>query len=692
MSAVAPPDEVQPSVRPAGADDGAGGASPLRGLARRMLGVPWLFAVAYSAVGFSVYFSVGVVADRGLALTPLIFLGVGVVFVLNAMTYVEGAAMFRERGGSSMLGRHAFNELVSFVAGWAILIDYLIIVALAAVSVPHYLSPISESFASGAPELIIAAAVIALAAAINVVGFSGARRQLLLTAIAIAGVLLLLAVIVVGAITSFDAGALTAELDLFSSPSLEDVIYAGVIATVAYAGIEAASDLAPELRLEGADLKRLVAAGTAVVPILYTGVAVIAVMAVPVVPTPDGPQTALATDFLERPILGVVAGFEPAWLADAMRAAVVLVAPVVLIWAASTAMLGLSRHVYALATNRQIPSWLGKLNRRWATPYVAIAGSAAIAFALAITGDVLFLAGLYAFGATIAFTIAHVSVIRLRMREPQRPRPYRVPGNVRLAGADIPLPAVAAAGLTVAAWVSVLLFHEDARYIGGGWMLFGLLAYVVYRTGVEETSLTRRVSVPAEALVKDVKVAYGGILVPVFGTELDDDIVATAGRLAAAEGRRGTAPPRLEVVYVVDLPLTVPLDVPPPPARMEVANRALARAQELGEQFDTVEVGSAVVRARDIGVGIVQAARERDVQLIVLGGEPPTRIRGGAVLGGVGGSRPAEVGPVTEYVLRKAPCRVLITAPMRPEGDSEPFDPRKRPPAGDARSDAAPPA
>ena len=109
--------------------------------ARRLLGVPFLFAVASSAVGFSIYFSIGVVADRGLGLTPLIFLVAGLMFALTTMTYVEGGAMFRERGGSSTFARHAFNELVSFIAGWAILIDYVIVIAAAAISVPHYLTP-----------------------------------------------------------------------------------------------------------------------------------------------------------------------------------------------------------------------------------------------------------------------------------------------------------------------------------------------------------------------------------------------------------------------------------------------------------------------------------------------------------------------------------------------------------------------
>jgi APA family basic amino acid/polyamine antiporter len=71
--------------------------------------------------------------------------------------------------------------------------------------------------------------------------------------------------------------------------------------------------------------------------------------------------------------------------------------------------------------------------------------------------------------------------------------------------------------------------------------------------------------------------------------------------------------------------------------------------------------------ARSIGEAIVDEARERAVEAIIIGGEPPTRIRGGAVLGGVRGAKPAEIGPTTEYVLRNAPCRVLLTAPPEPE-------------------------
>jgi APA family basic amino acid/polyamine antiporter len=195
-------------------------------------------------------------------------------------------------------------------------------------------------------------------------------------------------------------------------------------------------------------------------------------------------------------------------------------------------------------------------------------------------------------------------------------------------------------------------------------MAFGVISYVIYRRYVERTSLTKVVRVPAEALHKDTAPAeFETILVPVFGTQLDDDIMSTAGRLADAALDPGEERPRLEVIYVMDLPLSVPLDSLPPKDRQETANRALARAAQVGEEYETVDVDTAVVRARTIGAGIVEEARRRNVELIVMGGEPPSKVRGGEALGGSGPVLPPEIGQVTQYVLSKAPCRVLITAP-----------------------------
>jgi APA family basic amino acid/polyamine antiporter len=646
----------------------------LEPLLQRATGVPGLFVAVYSAVGFSIYFSLGVVADRGLGLTPLIFLAAGLLFVVTTLSYVEGGAMLRERGGSSSFARHAFNELIAFIAGWAILIDYLIVAALAAISVPHYLEPISSNLSEAGWEIGIAGAVIVAACVLNMLNITGRSRERPLAVLALADIALQLAVIVVGVLAVFHPDRLTDQINLFTSPDFHDIVYAAVVAMLAYAGIEAASDLAPDINVDPRDLKRIVSVGALAVPLVYAGMAAIALMAVPVVAGPHGPQTALGHQYVEAPVLGIVSAYHPIWVSHVMRWLVALVATPVLFWAVTTALLGVSRHIYTLAINRQIPSWLGKLNSRHATPQVAIAISGVIAIGLVLPTNVKLLAGLYAFGAMLAITIAQLSVVRLRVTEPDRPRPFRVPGNFDWGPARIPAPAIFGGIVSALAFVSVLVYHDTARWVGLGWMTFGLLFYVVYRKVFEGTTLTKRVSVSERALTKQVaEVAFRNILVPVFGTKLDDDIVATAGRLAAAEqeeAESGEEETRLDLVYVIEVPLTLPLDAELPDGVEEGAQQALKRACDVAEEYEDVKVTGEVVRARGVGAGIVEAARRYGSEAIVIGGEPPSRIKGGAKLGGIGAAKPAEIGAATEYVLKKAPCRVLLTAP--PEAAPEP--------------------
>lgn len=656
-------------ARPAGAagDDDADLIGPEQPtMLMRAVGVPWLFAVIYGTVGFSIYFALGVVADRGLGFTPVIFLIAGLLFVLTTLTYMEGGAMIRERGGSSTFARYAFNEFVSFAAGWAILIDLLIVIALAAISVPHYLEPISGDLRKPGFEVPIAGAVIAAVAVLNIVDIRGRRYRRILAAFALADVFLQLTVLIVGAIVVMHPDRLTDQLHLFSSPDLVDIAYATVVAMLAYTGIEAASNLAPDIDFEPRHLRRIVSTGALAVPLIYAGMAAIALMAVPVVSGPDGLHTALGDRYVENPVLGVVSAYDPGWLSDLMRWMVALVAAPVLCIAAYTSMLGVSRHIYTLAINRQIPSWLGKLGTTHETPYVAIIVAALLSLGLVIPTDVKLLAGIYAFGAMLAITIAHLSIVRLRIIKPDWQRPFRGPGTIHWRGYELPGLAIVAAILSTLAFASVLAFHGGARWVGGGWMAFGLISYFVYRRLVEGTSLTKRVSVTPTALTKQVpQIEYGRILVPVFGTRLDDDIVATAGRLAAADEDASDDAPgaHLDLIFVVELPLSVPLDARLPPEREEVAAKALRRAKEVAEEYESVEVRTEIVPARSIGSGIVEMARRTAAEAIVMGGEPPTKVRGGAVLGGVGTARPDEVGAATEYVLKKAPCRVLLTAP-----------------------------
>jgi APA family basic amino acid/polyamine antiporter len=393
------------------------------------------------------------------------------------------------------------------------------------------------------------------------------------------------------------------------------------------------------------------------VVLIFGGVSVIALMAVPV---QDG-QTELGTRFEDAPVLGVVSAFDPAWVAEGFRYAVGAMGALVLVQAVNGQMLGISRLSYSLATNRQVPSLLGRLHPRRSTPYVAILAAGVLAFALSIP-DIDFAIGIFAFGAMLAFTIAHLAVIVLRFREPDRRRVFKIPLSIAVGRGSVPLPAALGALLSGAGWLSVIAFHEGARVVGGLWMAAGLVLYGVYRRS-QDMSLTKRFTIPEEALREAKDVQYGSILVPVFGGALDDDIVGTAGRLAAEEVGDGEGGAVLEALYVFEIPMSLPIDARVPDDRVEQAREALARAKEVGEEYDGVEVATAMVRGRTAGSAIVTEARRRGVEAIVLAAEAPSRTRGGRRMGGHGVARDRFAGEITRYVIEKAPCKVLLTAP-----------------------------
>ena len=642
---------------------------------RRGLGSPTLFAIVYTSVASALYFALGVIADNALGLTPLVFLIAGLFFVLAAMTYVEGSSLHQERAGSTVFARYAFNELWSFVAAWAILLDFLILIAVTSFMVTDYLAVFWGEFAFGVPEAAVALGVVVYVAVRNVLGFSTRRAERILRLV-IADIVLLLVVIGIGVVTVLDVGAITGSVDIGSTPTWTDFLFAMTLATVAFTSLESASGLAGEVAVGRRGLKRLVASTAVTVIVLYVGMAVIALSALPVV----GGSTPLGTTFFEQPMIGVVSALEPAWLADVLKYVVAVLACLTLVAAAQSGMLGLSRLAYSLGTNRQIPSLVGRLHPTRATPYVVIVIAAVLAGALALTKDLEFLVGIYAFGALLAFTLAHASIVVLRYREPDRKRPYTMPFNVRFRGGSLPIPAVIGAVASLLGWLSVVVLHDGARYVGFGWMLFGLILYVVYRT-TEEKPLFKRVRVPQAALQqRETRSAeYGSILVPLAGNELDDDIVQTAGRLATDEriddAEGGDATATIEALWVFEVPMALPIDARLPENQLEEARAALRRAKAVGEEYEGVQVATATVRARRAGQAIVEEARRRGVEAIVLAAEQPTRVRGGGLLGGLGGGRNETfVGDVTKYVVTKAPCRVIITAP--PETAPSPRQPQ----------------
>jgi basic amino acid/polyamine antiporter, APA family len=632
-------------------------------IVRRGLGPPVLAARGLTAVGASILFILGVVSEHALGLTPIAFVASAVFFVLTAMSYIEGNSVHPEQGGASTLARYAFDELWSFVAGWAIILDYLIVMAIGIFAISHYLAAFWGAAGHWPAEIVIAAAAMAWVCWSNVRGISVRRARAVLR-VGLTFLVLCLAIVVIGLATQFHPDRVIDSIHLGSAPDWDDFLFAIVLAGVAATGIEAASGLAPDVRVGRRGLRNLVLFASIAVFVILVGVSAVSTMAVP----PVGTHSDLGGRYVAAPLLGTVSAFHPAGLRDVLRYAVGGLGAVVLLQSVNSTMVGFSRIAYSLATNRQIPSALGRLHPRHGTPYVAVIIASLLSFGLACSSDIDFLAGIFAFGAMLVFAIAHLSVVALRAREPDAERLYRVPLSLTVRGVSVPLPSVIGAILAAAGWLSVVILHDGARYVGGAWLIFGVVLYVVYRRG-QNKPLRARFTIPATALQDTAEAEYGSILVPVFGNELDDDIVGTAGRLASDEGEEGEGGAVIEALYVVEVPMSLPLDARVPEEQIERAKAAVRRAKEVGEEYEGVVVATAMVRARSVGAAIVSEAKRRGVEAIVLAAEPPSRTRGGALLGGRGGPRDRSVGEVTRYVVEKAPCRVILTAAPASDGN-----------------------
>ena len=647
-----------------GRDDGRPPIDERLGLTTS-LGPPALAVIGASALGAAVYFALGVVTGDALGLTPVVFVAAGMFFVVTAMTYVEGNSLHPERGGASNLARYAFDELVSFVAGWALLLDFVILTAAATYCIARYLAAFWGVADDALAAWLISAAAIAWVAWSNIRGTSTSRLRTLMY-LALANIALSLIVVGYGLATEWNPGEVADTVDLGSTPSWGDLLFAAGTATAATIGVEAASGLAGDVRVDRRGLRKLIIAAVAVAGVLFLGYSAVAVMTVPDAGRGLGDDPASAA-----PVLSVVSLYEPGWVADVLRYSVGGLAALVLLQAANGTMLGFSRLTYSLTTNRQIPSIVGRLHPQRSTPYIAVSVAAVLVLLLTAVADIEMMLGIFAFGSLLAFTIAHVSLIVLRFREPTIRRPFKVPFSVPVGSGSVPLPAVLGATYAGVGWITVWVLHEGARVVGGLWMLFGVVLYVIYRRG-QDKSLRKRFTIPARALQDAPAVEYGSILVPVFGGPLDDDIVGTAGRLASDESEEGEGGAVIEALYVVEVPMSLPLDARVPDERIAQAKRAVARAKEVGEEYEGVVVATAMVRARSRGQAIVAEAKRRGVEAIVLGAEEPSRTRGGQLLGGRAAVTGKGLGDMTRYVLEKAPCRVILTAaPSGEEGQRE---------------------
>jgi APA family basic amino acid/polyamine antiporter len=616
---------------------------------QRVLDAPALFSVAYGEIASSIYVALGIIALHALGLTPEVLAVMGALFLVVSLSYAEGTTAIPETGGAATFVRRAFNDLAGFLTGWALFLDYLIVIALSALFLPHYLGAALKwgSLEHNPWDVVVGVAVVFGIAVLRLVRRSAFYRYGIV--VAVLDLLTQLLLVVLGFAFLFSGDALTHGVSVGTHPSWHQIVFALPLAMLAYTGLETVANLAEETREPGRDLPRSLFSGIGLVVLIYVAIGLVALSAFPA----TGGTTDLGTVWLRSPLMGIVDALGdplPGALATALRVYVGLTGAVILLVAVTTSISGFTRLAHSLGEHGQLPRAFGRLNRRTLVSPQAIVSAALISTALMIGtsfvhDDVAFLASLFSFGVLAAFTAAQLAVIKLRFSEPELPRPYRAPANVRLRGVEVPLPAIVGSVVTFAIWIAALGTHSGARYGGPAWLAAGLVVYALVRRGRGE-GLLEHVEAPPVQLPET---AFTSILVPMKLGAIGEEMVATAVKLA--QDRRAL----VEAVYVIRVPLDRPLESDLTDQE-EAAAASLAEARMLGADHG-VDVRIETIRARSIGDAIVGQAERRGNDLIVLGSAPRWR------------RQSRFFSPTVEFVLRKASCEVLVVA--FPEGVME---------------------
>ncbi len=628
-----------------------------------MLGTSALFSTAYGNVGSSIYYALGLVTAYALGLTPIAFFVSGAIFFFTAVTYAEATARFPEAGGSSSFTRHAFNEFVSFFAGWAQMLNYTVTIAISAVFVPHYLDRFWPGHLIGHPgDIIGGAIVVGFLATLNVVGVkeaAGLNIFLALTDLATQALL-----VIIGLFAVFSPTVLRDNVHLGVTPSWTHFIIAIPVAMVAYTGIETVSNMAEEAIDPPRHVPAAIMYVVAAVFAIYAFLPSVALSAMPVKPataqqaaithdpkfgcasqaqvSQGEPTSPLACQYANDPVAGLVDNLGlPSTVQNGLGYYVSILAATILVIATNAGIIGVSRLTYSMGQHRQLPEALRRVHPRYNTPYIAIIAYSLIAIVLMI-GNATFLGNLYAFGAMLSFTLAHAAVIWMRRTMPDD-MPWRGPLSFHVGGYDVPGFAILGGIGTGLAFLVTIGLHisDHVAPVGFLWLLFGMVLYIVYRKYLG-LPLAETVLAEQAAMGPTVEVEYRSILMPIASGRVDDEMTATALKLAAESHTS------LVVIYPIEVPLSQPISSPMEAETAE-AERELKEAAALGREYG-VRVITRIVRTRNVGEAIVEEADRRGSEIIVIGAG--LRPRAGQRM----------LGPKVDYVLRHAKCRVMVGA------------------------------
>jgi basic amino acid/polyamine antiporter, APA family len=448
---------------------------------RRVLGVPALFSAGYGDVGSSIYYALGIVALVALGATPIALAAAGVVYIFNALTYAEGGSMIPEAGGSASFARYGFNNLVGFIAGWGLMLSYIVTMAISAYTIPPYLAHFWPVLDNAQVDTLVAMGIIGFLMLINVLGVRESTRLNIF--FICVDILTQVTIVVLGIVLILSVHPSTLVHNMFGNgnwPNPSNLILGIAIAALCFTGVETVSQLAEETRRPAEGIPQAYVLMIVVVLILFAGISIVALSAM----TPQmlgDPVNGWARD----PVAGIATNLPSETLRQIFEPLVAVLAASILLTATNAGLLGISRLTYNMASHKQLPATLGKIQPRFKTPYIAIIAFCCIAILLLIPGFTnphffADLGALYVFGSLLCFAFAHASIISLRVKKPDLPRPFKLGWNFRVGSRELPFTAILGFLATAGIWVVVIVTQPFSRSVGFLWMAGGLVVYLVY--------------------------------------------------------------------------------------------------------------------------------------------------------------------------------------------------------------------
>ncbi len=443
---------------------------------RRTLGVPHVFSAGYGNVGSSIYYALGIVALVSMGATPVALGIAGILFVFTALTYAEGTAMLPEAGGSASFARHGFNDLAGFTAGWALMLSYIVTIAISAYTIPPYLGFFWEPFkASPIIGTVASMGVVLFLMTINVIGIK--ETSFINIGAAIIDITTQLALVIIGFILLFNPTVLFHRI-IDNWPTADNLILGIALASIAYTGIETMSQMAEETKEPAKRIPRALIMMIVTVLVLFTGISLVSLLAM----TPQE----LASEWSRDPVAGIAASLPIELLRNVLKPLIALLAGTILLIATNAGIIGISRLAFSLGIHKLVPTALSRVHPRFKTPYVSIILFSIVALLLLTPG--FFAANvfrnmgtLYAFGSLLAFMFAHASILSLRAKKPELPRPFKLSWNLRIKGREMPISAIIGLAATTVIWIIILITQPYSRWVGIIWMVAGFIIYYFYR-------------------------------------------------------------------------------------------------------------------------------------------------------------------------------------------------------------------